>query len=369
MAILGIHMKMEIGSQVPAPVPLRLKEALQSVQVTTSDSERSGFELKFQIGRGVLERMDYPLVKSPLLKPFNRVLLRIYFNVTPHALMDGIITDQQLVPGDDPGSSTLTITGKDVSLLLDLEVKVQPHPGEPDNAIVTKRIASYNLKPLVSPLPAQDPPLPTQIVPSQHSTDMAYIEALAQRHGYTFYIIPGLKTALTQAYWGPPRREGKPQKALAVNMGPHTNVSSINFHYQGMQANKVMYMDGEERRTIQSATRIPLVRDPAPLERLVFLSNTGQLSGQRLQDYAQAQVDNSLDQVVTASGELDTLRYGRLLQPRQTVDLRGAGESYDGTYYVKSVTHNINVRQGSYTQGFTLAREGLGVRLPVVSVE
>ena len=35
----------------------------------------------------------------------------------------GIITHQQLSPGNDPGSGTLTVTGEDVSVMMDLEEK------------------------------------------------------------------------------------------------------------------------------------------------------------------------------------------------------------------------------------------------------
>jgi hypothetical protein len=34
------------------------------------------------------------------------------------------------------------------------------------------------------------------------------------------------------------------------------------------------------------------------------------------------------------------------------------GFNYDGLYYVKSVTHKINM--GDYKQSFTITREGLG---------
>ena len=40
--------------------------------------------------------------------------------------------------------------------------------------------------------------------------------------------------------------------------------------------------------------------------------------------------------------------------------MRGSGVTYDGDYYVKSVTHNL--RPGSYQQNFTLSREGLIAR-------
>ena len=44
--------------------------------------------------------------------------------------------------------------------------------------------------------------------------------------------------------------------------------------------------------------------------------------------------------------------------------LRGAGYTHDGSYYVKSVTHNIS--KGQYKQSFTLTREGVGAISPTV---
>jgi hypothetical protein len=60
---------------------------------------------------------------------------------------------------------------------------------------------------------------------------------------------------------------------------------------------------------------------------------------------------------VTATGSLDTLIYGNILQSRGLVGVRGAGTPFDGLYYVSSVTHNI--KRGEYKQNFTLSRNGL----------
>jgi hypothetical protein len=82
------------------------------------------------------------------------------------------------------------------------------------------------------------------------------------------------------------------------------------------------------------------------------------------QNRAQSITNQSTDQVVTANGELNAMRYGELLKPRGLVGLRGVGYSYDGLYYVKSVSHTIN--RGEYKQSFTLTREGLGSISPGV---
>ena len=52
----------------------------------------------------------------------------------------------------------------------------------------------------------------------------------------------------------------------------------------------------------------------------------------------------------SAAGTLDVARYGRLLKSRQLVGVRGAGLPYDGLYYVKSVSHDI--QRGAYKQSF-----------------
>ena len=57
------------------------------------------------------------------------------------------------------------------------------------------------------------------------------------------------------------------------------------------------------------------------------------------------------DNTVTGNGELDAVRYGDLLRPRALVGVRGVEFSFDGTYYVKSVTHNI--QKGQYRQSFS----------------
>jgi hypothetical protein len=70
--------------------------------------------------------------------------------------------------------------------------------------------------------------------------------------------------------------------------------------------------------------------------------------------------------VISGSGQLDVLRYGRVFKARQLAAVRGAGTYYDGKYYVKSVTHNI--KRGEYKQSFSLSRGGVGSSVSTVSV-
>ena len=377
--ILGIHLNMLIGTGIPLPAPATLVEAIKSVQVTHKDEGRSGFQITFELGKsGPIDFLDYPLLLNPLIRPFSRVVLMVIFNAIPRVLIDGIITNRQMSPGSEPGAATLTLTGEDVSVMMDMKKERVEHPAQDETLIANKIIVKYlqyGLIPMVIPPLVIDPPIPIERTPVQQDTDLGYLNTMAAKHGYTFYVIPGPAPLSNIAYWGPPSRLGIPQRALSINMGPQTNVESINFQYNGL-APTIVSDEIQDRLTNQKmpvqtfvSTRLPLVSQPAlpfnlPNVRTTTLDNTSGLNIMQAMAKAQGITDKSVDNVVTASGELDALNYGDLLQPRNLVGLRGAGYTHDGIYYVKSVTHNIS--PGQYKQNFNLTREGDGAITPLV---
>jgi hypothetical protein len=253
-----------IGPTVAVPAPPPLMEALESVEVTHSDEVRSGFQITFQVGRsGPADLLDYALVSNPLFKPFNRVILIVTFSAIPRVLMDGIITHQQFSPSNEPGASTLTITGEDVSLMMDREEKSVEHPAQDETLIALKLIASYaqyGLIPIVIPPVVIDPPIPIERIPVQQATDLQYLQQIAERHAYVFYITPGPAPFTNTAYWGPPVRLGVPQSALAVNMGAETNIESFNVRNNALQPTLV---EGKvQDRTHQPGTAGADLREP-----------------------------------------------------------------------------------------------------------
>ncbi len=377
--LLGVNLMMLNGPSIPVPAPPTITQALDSIQVRHQDQGRSGFQMVFHAGRtGPEHLVDYPQLQGPLLKPFSRVVLVVLFDLKPQVLMDGIITRQEMSPGTDPGSGTLTVTGEDVSVMMDMKKKRVEHPAQDETLIALKLIAGYaqyGLIPMVIPPVVIDPPIPTERVPVQQDTDLRYLETMARRHGYTFYIKPGPAPLTNTAYWGPPNRLGVPQRALSVKMGAQTNVTDISLSYNGL-APTIVDDVVQDRLTNQSipvrtfaSLRPPLVSQPAlplnmPNVRTTLLGRNSGLNATQAMARAQADTDRSVDEVVTATGSLDALQYGSVLQPRGVVGLRGAGFTYDGFYYVKSVSHDI--RNGQYRQNFTLTREGTGAISPAV---
>jgi hypothetical protein len=206
----------------------------------------------------------------------------------------------------------------------------------------------------------------------QQGTDLAYLNQLAQDNGYVFYLSPGPQPGKSVGYWGPEVRTGTAQPALTINSDAASNVEQLTFTYDGSARQQPSALLLNEPTRGISSSPVPaltllypkLAQKPARALKQVVLDDTANEDPQQVLAEQLALVAQSA-QAITVSGTLDVVRYGRVLQPRGLVGVRGAGVTYDGLYYVTSVTHNL--QRGEYTQDFTLAREGLISLTPTVT--
>jgi len=350
--------------------------------VTNASGSRSGFQLTFTLAKNSL--LTTTLIPAGYFDPMTRVIIIVTLNGLPNVIMDGLVTQQQVTAASEAGKSTLTITGEDVSRAMDLfDFTGLLYPALPAEARVALMIAKYamfGLVPAVIPSVLIDVPIPVERIPHQQGTDLAYINQLADKVGYVFYVEPGAVPGVNIAYWGPEVKVGVPQPALSVNMDAQTNVESLNFTYDGMS--KTLYILFIQNLLTKVPIPIPIpditplnpplgARPGLPLQ-VKFLTNdernedgTAKYSPVQAALIGLAKAAKSADSV-SASGSLDVVRYGRVLKARGLVGVRGAGLAYDGLYYVKSVTHSI--KHGQYKQNFTLTRNALVASTPRVPV-
>jgi hypothetical protein len=370
----GIHLTLLIGPlPVPIPAPLPLVEALQSVQVS-SERERTGFQLKFSLSKTSL--IQLALLPGGLLDPMvTRVVVIVTFLGIPQVICDGVVTRHELAPSSEAGQSTLTLTGEDLSVLMDiLEVRV-PYPAMPDAAkiaVILSKYAMFGIIPMVSPPLVDTVKPPTEGFESQTETDLSYIKDLASRCGYTFYLEPGPAPLTSIAYFGPDVRIPIPQPALSVNMDWATNVESLSFSLDGL-SKKVTVITILDPITNRIPIPIPLpnidlLNPPlglrlTPPAKITFFKNGAKLAAADAAKEAFGLLREGAD-AVSGSGSLSVPRYGSILRARLLVGVRGAGISYDGLYYVASVTHDL--KRGEYKQSFTLSRDGLISQTPLV---
>lgn len=368
-----VHLTLLAGPVLPVPVPSVVTQALKSAQVTVQAGSRSGFQLVFALSKSSL--LQTAMIPAGAFDPGIRVVLIATVNGLPNVLMDGIITRQEVGMSDQIGQSALTITGEDLTVLMDLdERKGDPFP--PANAMgrvawLLKNYLVYGIVPVLIPELFPDVPIPTQHIEFKDSTDLAYIQKVAEENGYVFYLDPGPLPAMSKAYFGPEIRIGPPQPALNVDMDTMTNVESLSFSFDGLQRTQLAVSVQEPITKLSVSIPLPdvgiltppLALRQAPSLRIKALDGSASESPISAIAKGLASASASMD-AVSASGQLDVTRYGRVLKARGLVGVRGSGVAYDGLYYVKSVTHNL--APGSYTQSFSLVRNGLISLTPVV---
>lgn len=204
-SLLGIRLVIWLGPTVPMPAPFEITASLQKAEVTNDAQSGDGFQLTFACGRSGL--LDFTLVSNPLLAPMNRVVLGVVFGAMPEVLINGVITHSQFQPGNGPGEGTLTITGRDLSVLFDLEEKTESYENQPDNVIFTRIVSSYAQHGVVpTPTPTPNVPIVLERVPQQHESDLRFIQRLAERNGFVFHLQP-VTFGVTEAYFG--RKTGR----------------------------------------------------------------------------------------------------------------------------------------------------------------
>lgn len=370
----GFYLTLLIGPTIPLPAPQQVVDALTSVQVTTSAGQASGFQLTFALSKE--SPLNRAMLPAGYFDPEIRVIVVVTTGGLPTVLMDGIISRQELSPSSNPGQSTLTITGEDLTLLMDLEEQRMCYPGLSAEArvalICLTRYAKYGIIPVPVPTVLLDIPNPVEKIPVQSDTDLNYIKQLASEAGYVFYIEPGPVPGANIAYWGPEIRIGIPQSTLSINMDVDTNVESLSFSFDGQAKTQYTVTVTEPITKIGIPVPLPdigILRPPLALKpaiplRKKPLPETAKYNSVKAVLLGLSKTAQASDSI-SGSGTLDVLRYGDILKARRLVSVRGAGLTYDGLYYVKSVTHNI--KRGEYKQNFTLGRDGL-IPLPRVSL-
>ena len=380
MLAKGIQLSLLIGPIVPIPVPRVVLDALDSVEVRTASGSASGFQLTFQItAKSELNTIFLIAAgtNTSMATPPLRVMLVVTMNGSPQPLFDGVMTNVDVQPGSQGAPGTLTVTGEDVSKVMDMQdFSGLPFPALPVEArvaLLCAKYAAFGVIPLPIPILFPDVQIPIDKIPAQQGTDLAYIQLLARKVGYVFYVEPGPAPGANVAYFGPEIKIGVPQPALNIDMDALTNVESLSFSFDPTKGVLPIVFIQNQLTRVPIPIPIPNINPlqpplgviSTPITNLKILKDTAKLNPMQAISRGLAEAKKSQDSV-SGNGSLDVLRYGRVLKARGLVGVRGAGIAYDGLYYVQSVKSTL--KRGEFKQSFNLTRNGLVSITPKVPV-
>jgi phage protein D len=276
-------------------------------------------------------------------------------------LISGYITHVKPSFAADMTQCTLAIWGMDASVLMDREEKLKDWPNKKDSDIAAEVFSQYGLTPETEATAViHDEAISTTI---QRETDIQFLRRLALRNGFECYVEG------TTGYFRSPQLNASPQPLLAVHFGDETNVQQFSLDVNAlMPANVAMFqIDRVTKEMLDVTTETsqqPALGETDASGLLTAGMNPGVVvvGGVVATGHPEmtALCQGLYDQgswFVTGEGSVAANDYGHVLKARQTVIIKGVGETYSGIYYVTHVTHAFTPE--GYAQSFRVKRNGL----------
>jgi hypothetical protein len=364
MAILPSFFTVKVAL---APLPLPFLNALTSIEVETATEQASIFRLNFAMSQTVFG--DWDLLQFDLFRPMLPVSISVGLGrLLPETLINGYVREVRVDNQTRPGASTLKVVGLDATAtLMNQREAPMPHPNQSDSMIAQTIFLRY---PPMTTLVFPTPPSRTEldVTTAQRITDIRFLKGLARRNAYECYVQPDPLLGIDVGHFHPPQLLVPTQGVLSVNFGMATNMDSFDVSYDMLQPTSALAI------ALDPATKAPVVAPafaalepplglepalarilPPPLARP---AETDAGNASELVTESQAVVNRS-SRALRGGGEIDAMRYGKVLRAGLPVAIRGAGRQYSGNYYVTRVSHSISTDH--YTQRFEAWRNAVGL--------
>lgn len=347
------------------PLPLPFLTALNEISVETSTDHAAVFRLTFDLSQTTLG--DWDVLQFDIFRPLVPVQIRVSLGMgLSETVINGYVRDAQLNNQNDPGRSTLEVTGMDATGTLMNQIEMSLPRYGPDNAIASMIFAQYAITPMAMPTPSMRVPVQTTTI--QRGTDIRFLRRLARRYGYECYVQPDPLIGTDFGYFGPPKAMMPPQGVLSVNFGIATNMQSFNVSYDMLRPTSATALATESSTKVPTpgialaALEPPMGLEPSLLRILlpsiVRPAGTDAANPAELVALTQGIVNRS-SRCLRGHGEVDGLEFGRVLRPGLPVLVRGAGREHSGLYYVTRVNHTISRER--YSQNFQAWRNAVGL--------
>ena len=302
-------------------------------------------------------------VDDERLALWQRVVIGAGFEDGAEPVMTGYITHVLTVFEADPARCRLQVWGMDATILLDREEKLRAWPSMSDSDIVTAVIGEYSLTADVESTDVMHDEAVSTVI--QRESDAALLRRLAQRNGFTCYADGDT------IHFRPAQADTEPLPPLAVHFGAETSVITFSVQVQGPGPSDVVIAQLDrtakqvitvqagpsEREPMGASTAGALLAPGIPAAR-AFVVQSPATGEPEMRALCQAAYEHG-QWFVTAEALVDGNQYGTVLRPRQSVLVKGAGDTHSGEYEVTAVTHRIGL--DGYQQHVRMRRNAVGL--------
>jgi hypothetical protein len=258
----------------------------------------------------------------------------------------------------------------DAAVILDAEERVASYPDATDADAVREVLGRYQISAAADDTPAQHKADHHLLM--QRETDWQFVQRLARRNGFSAYFEFDEAQGAVVAHFERPKIDAEAQADLTI-LRAEANLGWIDLQlsargparHRGAAIDPIFKrlvrsdgegelealgadgLDGEIEAGLTAAgaeSATAMLRDPVPGDAAINSEGTGLTDLDRF--------------AVEARGQLDPALYRGILRCRRPVLIKGIGERFSGTYFVRSVL--TLVEEGALTQTFVALRNALG---------
>lgn len=336
-----------------------LYQDLVSLEVESDDELAT--MLRFQVAIALQPDGSWTHLDDERFRVWQPVTITAGLESGPEELISGYITHVKPSFTPDITQCTLEVWGIDGSVLMDREEKLKDWPNKKDSDIAAEIFSEYGFTPAAKDtVVIHDEAISTTI---QRETDIQFLRRLALRNGFECYVEGAI------GYFRPPQIDAPPQPVLAVHFGDETNVQQFSLEVNALTPTTVamFQVDRATKEVLDITTETsqqPALGEtdapgllPAGMNPGVVVVGRVVATGRPEMTALCQGLHDQGSWFITGEGAISANDYGHVLRARQTVTIKGIGETYSGVYYVIHVTHSFTPE--GYTQSFRVKRNGL----------
>jgi phage protein D len=341
---------------------------LQRLEVRESDSEPTVASLRFGLAQAADGRWR-PIDDGPFTPASPLELDVAAPGGLPTRLFSGFVTHLRPHFETIEANCYVEILAMDHAALMDAHERVASYPDMSDSDAVGEILSRYQLHGELGNAPVHHE-LERELL-IQRGSDWNFVRKLARRNGFVFYFEHDEQRGEVVAHFEPPRFADTPQADIIIQQdGANLRWADLQFRMTGPTRQTGAAIDVLEKRIIRAdgeANAIKLGADSTTELIDAALAGRGiDQASALVRDPEQADAglaaqasaaSNELGHAVELQGELDPAVYRGLLRARRPVLVRGLGERFSGTYFVRVVRTVVDA--GALTQTFMATRNAL----------
>ena len=315
----------------------------ERIEVTERMGQATVFKLLYHID---ISEGDLPFLVDSRLDPGSEMSILVPTDNGTHCLVKGPVTGQRIHFQHGGAGSTLEVQGMDNSITMGREAKSHVWAGLKDSDAVAAILGDYGFIPDVEATSAGHYEDKHALI--QRNSDLQFVQQLARRNGYLFWLSCD-EYGVQTAHFKRPPLDAQSDLELIINLeSPNFETFDVEWDVERptsvetlqLDLNTLNEIDGSVNQTPQTPLAANGLASITGETRTQFLSAPSDDAGDLQARGEGALIESDWFIRARCTTTVEILR--DLVRAHSVITVRGAGSRHSGYYWVKQTEHIID---------------------------